>query len=375
MIFKIKRSFFKKMITLLIVLAVVTLGVFMFVNTQRFGRTPQGERLERIKGSPNYLNGKFRNIHETPQLTSDKSFVGALVEFLFKKKERFRPDREIPSVKTDLKSIDESEDLVVWFGHSSYIFQLDRKKILVDPVLSNVASPVGFFNGSFNGTDIYKPEDMPNVDYLIITHDHWDHLDYPTIKTLKPKIGKVICGLGVGEHFERWGFNPDIIVEMDWNEQIVLDAGVELFCLPARHFSGRGFSRDKSLWVSFMYVTDTYKLYIGGDSGYGEHFASIGERFGTIDMAILENGQYSKDWKYIHLSPDETLKAAKDLNAKYLFPVHNSRYALGNHPWDEPMEQILTLYIDYKFRLLTPMIGEKVYLYQPQTFKPWWKDL
>lgn len=358
----------------LILLAIFGLGIVFFLNTPQFGRTPKGERLERIKQSPNYRGGKFQNLNETPQITSDKSYFAMLIDFVFKKKERNVPIYSLPTIKTDLLNLDPSEDILVWFGHSSYFMQIGGKRILVDPVLGQSASPVSFVNKPFKGTDIYKPEDIPPVDYLFISHDHWDHLDYPTVKELKPRIGKVICALGVGEHFEYWGFDKSKIIELDWNEEARLGNGFKTYCLPARHFSGRGLLPNQSLWASFLLETPAMKIYIGGDSGYDTHFEEIGQRFGTIDLAILEDGQYDEGWKYIHTMPGEVLKAAKNLNTKRLLPVHNSKFALANHSWNEPLKKVTELYADSSYLLLTPKIGEKMVIGKDDIqFSKWWE--
>ena len=150
------------------------------------------------------------------------------------------------------------------------------------------------------------------------------------------------------------------IIERDWNEKIVLEDKVIVYTVPARHFSGRGLKRNKALWISFIVQTATFKIFIGGDSGYDSHFEEIGKRFGEFDLAILENGQYDKSWKYIHMMPKEVLKAAKDLRAKRLFPVHSSKFALGNHSWDDPLNKITEYNKTEKLALITPIIGEQV---------------
>jgi L-ascorbate metabolism protein UlaG (beta-lactamase superfamily) len=229
---------------------------------------------------------------------------------------------------------------------------------------------------SFKGTDIYTSADIPEIDYLFITHDHWDHLDYKTITELKPKIGKVITGLGTGAHLERWGFNPQIIIENDWFDELILDDGFTVNTTPARHFSGRSTKPNQSLWVSFVLKTPSIQIFIGGDGGYDEHFAEIGEKFGGFDLAILENGQYNTSWKYIHMMPDEVLQAAKDLRTKRLFPVHNSKFALANHSWDTPLKAITEFNRTIKQPLITPMVGELVYLKDStQKYSEWWVDL
>lgn len=354
------------------VLLALALGVFLFVNQPSFGRAPRGARLERIRQSPNYRDGKFQNLSPTVQLTSDKSMLSNMIDFLFRQNPNLRPSAAMPMVKTDLKAFDRNEDMLVWLGHSSVFFQLNGKRFLIDPVLLT-ASPVGFFNKAFPGTGLYAPDDLPDVDYLLISHDHWDHLDYETIKRLRGRIGKVVCGLGVGEHFERWGFASEQLIELDWNEQAVLAEGFTLHCLPARHFSGRGFSPNSTLWVSYLLETPSKKVYLSGDGGYDTHFAHIREQFGPIDWAIMENGQYGEGWKFIHLLPEDLLHAIKDLDAKHLMTVHNSKYALAMHSWKEPLDNVYRAAQKDSLPLVTPKMGEVVLLNDSvQDFQPWW---
>jgi L-ascorbate metabolism protein UlaG (beta-lactamase superfamily) len=299
--------------------------------------------------------------------------LGVAYAQFFRKAPRRSPVQEIPSVKTDLLHLPPGADVLVWFGHSSYFIQLDGKRILVDPVFSGNASPVPGTVKSFRGTDVYGPADLPDIDYLFISHDHYDHVDYQTLLSLKDKIGKVICGLGVGAHFEHWGYPAEKIIERDWNETIALGNGFMAHTTPARHFSGRAFAKNNTLWLSYVLQSPTTKIFIGGDSGYDTHFADIGNRFGPIDLAILDNGQYDLAWRYIHTLPEEVLKAARDLKAKRLFPVHSSKFVLANHPWDEPLVKITELNKAYHFPLVTPMIGELVRLDETnQSFKQWW---
>lgn len=364
------------MITLFSILLILTITVFVFLQQPKFGRTPSKERLEIIKKSPNYKDGRFQNLSPTPDLTEGATYFSVFKGFLFTKKEKMKPVDTIPSIKTNLLDLSPDKDILVWFGHSSYFIQIDKKKILVDPVFSNSASPVSFTIKAFNGTNTYTTDDLPEIDYLFISHDHWDHLDYETIMKLKPKIKKIICGLGTGEHFEYWGFDKNNIIEKDWNEEILLDPGFTAYTVSTRHFSGRGLSKNLALWTAFALQTPTTKLFIGGDSGYDKHFAEAGEKFGPFDLVILENGQYDKSWKYIHMHPEEVLQAAKDLKTRKLLPVHSSKFSLGNHSWDEPLNRITELGKNENIQLLTPMIGEPVNLKEEdQVFSEWWKEV
>ena len=324
-----------------------------------FGRLPRGERLERVRNSPNYRDGQFRNLEPSPLMADGKGRVRGMLEFLFGKKEGVRPDRPVKAVRTDLRALAPDSALAVWFGHSSYLIQTDGRRVLVDPVFLS-AAPLSFLNRPFRGADLYRPEDMPDIDCLIITHDHWDHLDRRTVMALKPRIGTVVCPLGVGEHFEYWGYEPERLVELDWNETATLGGGVTVHCLPARHFSGRGLRSNRTLWASFLVEASGRKVYIGGDGGYGAHYADIGKRFPRIDLAVLENGQYNVDWRYIHTLPKYQHAEAEALGARRVLTVHHSKYALARHRWDEPLENARRLVEDSSLEVLCPMIGEVV---------------
>jgi len=232
-----------------IIIATIVIAVFFFLQLPKFGRTPTGERLKTIAISPNWKNGKFNNLSYTPNLTEGMSYYAVVKEFLFNKSKNLRPPATLPSSQTDLLKLDPDKNILVWFGHSSYFMQVDGKKILVDPVFSGAASPLEFTTKSFAGSDIYTTNDIPEIDYLFLSHDHWDHLDYETLVKLKQKIRKIICPLGTGEHLERWGFDTNRIIEKDWNQEVLLEEGFKVIVTPARHFSGRGLRRNRTLWV------------------------------------------------------------------------------------------------------------------------------
>ncbi|MGC4100630.1 MBL fold metallo-hydrolase [Ferruginibacter sp.] len=363
------------MIIALVIIAAMALFVYVFMQQEKFGSTPADARLEMIERSPHYKVGKFQNLSNTPALTEGASFFSVLKEFFFEKKERKKPATVLPSKKTDLLQLSKDENILVWMGHSSYFMQVDGKTILVDPVFSGAASPVSFTTRSFAGSDIYTPDDIPTIDFLFLSHDHWDHLDYDTIKKLQPKIKTIITGLGTGQHLERWGFKKERVIEKDWNELVELPGGFSVTVLPARHFSGRSFSRNTALWVSFALQTPSRKIYLGGDSGYDDHFKTIGKTHGPFDLAILECGQYDKNWKYIHMMPEQTVQAAIDLGARQLLAVHWGKFALSNHAWDDPVKRVYKAAQESNMPLLTPMIGEKLLLGQEQVFANWWEDM
>src|SRR5450631_771519 len=296
------------------------------------GKNPSGKHLEKIKQSPNYKKEGFKNLSETPMMLQDTSYYEVIKKSLNKNPD-VKPPSKLPSVKTDLKNIKSNKPVIVWFGHSSYFIRIDNKNILVDPVFSGNASPFSFMIKAFEGSDVYTPDDFPEIDFLILTHDHYDHLDYKTIKKLNTKAKGIYCSLGLASHLIYWGFDENIITEMDWWQTNKLTDGMTLTAAPARHFSGRGLKRYKTLWSSFILKTASYNLYLGGDSGYDKHFKEIGEKYGPFDIAILESGQYNTAWPLIHMMPEQTVQAALDLKAKVILPVHWSKFTLAMHPW------------------------------------------
>ena len=364
----------KAMLILTGIVLILFISGCIFMNQAKFGKHPSGKRLELVKQSPNWRDGAFQNLSPTPALTEGVSFFKVFTQFFFGKKIDVKPTKPLPSEKVDLLHLDPTQDVLVWFGHSSYFLQLDGITFLVDPVLSGAASPVSFTTNAFAGTDRYKVEDLPKIDFLLITHDHWDHLDYETVLQLKSKVDQIVCSLGTGEHLEYWGFDTAKISEKDWNETVKFPKNVTIHTAPARHFSGRGFKRNQALWTSYILEVNDKRIFIGGDSGYDTHFKQIGEKFKSFDLAILENGQYNKNWKYIHMMPDEVLKAAKELNTKILFPVHSSKFALATHPWYEPLEKITSLPKDSSFIIITPKIGSIASpINSNQVFDSWWR--
>lgn len=354
----------------------LVLGACAVFQHPTFGKLPEGERLGAVEGSPNYRQGEFQNTLPTPILSDGSSFVGALIRGRFEPRERPMPPAPIPAVKTDLKALPAELDTVVWLGHSSYYVQLGGRRILVDPVFSSHASPFPGMVKAFDGTSIYAVEDMPQIDYLLITHDHYDHLDHVTVRNLATKTRFVVAGLGTGAHLEHWGYPREKIREGDWFTAFPLDPGVTIHVLPARHYSGRALTRNKSLWVGFGLETAQRRLFFSGDSGFGPHFAEIAKRFGSADVAVLDSGQYNPRWAHIHMNPEEAAEAAEILQAKALMPAHVGRFNLARHAWDEPFQRITAASTGRSYRLLTPRIGEPVRLGDAQQhFTKWWQDI
>lgn len=355
-------------------------GTYSYLQRPKFGRAPSGDRLARMQASPHYADGQFHNLVPTQVMTNEGEHDNRVVatwKFLFGDKKGLVPDEPMISKKTDLFALNPQEDVVVWMGHSSFYMQLAGKRILIDPVFSKFAAPVSFVNEAFAGSNIYTADDIPDVDLLVMSHDHWDHLDYPTVMSLKNKIHNIVCPLGVGEYFEQWGFPLSMIYEGDWNDAFEIFPNFMVHVLTSQHFSGRLLKQNPTLWGSFAFITPQKKVYYTGDGGYGDHFKEIGKKFGGFDLVIAEDGQYNLNWHQIHMLPEEVAQAMTDVGAKLVLPAHNSKFALARHIWQEPMRRLEAASADKSYKLLTPEIGELAHIdaEHPDTFDDWWERM
>ncbi|WP_241788270.1 MBL fold metallo-hydrolase [Sphingobacterium rhinopitheci] len=367
-------KFKKMMYTLLILVLLSLIGGILYMYHPRFGTEATGKRLANMESKPKYKDGAFDNLEYTPALAEGVTYTDILKSFFFEKKIRVTPIDTLPVIKSDLHNLPADSNLYVWFGHSSYLLQLDHKKILIDPVFSKYATPVRVSVKAFDMSYEYTAQDIPEIDIMVITHDHWDHLDYNTFQEIKHKVKHIVTGLGVGAHLEKWGYPSAQITELYWGESANI-AGFEFTAATARHFAGRTFKRNVTLWSSFILQAQNLKLFLGGDSGYGKHFKEIGEKYGPFDYAILENGQYNEKWINIHMLPEEVVKATKELNSKHLIPVHSSKFPLAVHPWDEPLIRVTKEAEKENIAIVTPQMGEIVSLDTYQKYPHWWIGL
>ena len=360
-----------------------------------FGRNPTGVRLERVLASPDYRDGVFQNLEPTTIGVEGAPIYKVLWDVM-RKPANTRPARPVPSVQTDLRALPDDRVSIVWFGHSSYLLKVYTKTILVDPVFSDHAAPFAGFAKAFAGTGVYDVDALPDaIDVLLLTHDHFDHLDYRTVLKLKDRVGQIVTSLGVGSHLEFWGFDMGKVTELDWWEVwtggVSPEGGVpgdaadggggaangggpdfSLMATPARHFSGRSLKRNQTLWSSFVLRMGGHDFFLGGDSGYGEHFKEIGRKCGPFDIALLECGQYGKYWPKIHMFPEEVVQAARDLGAKKLMPVHWGKFSLALHPWNEPIKRVVAEAAKMQQHITTPMIGQPVVLGHFYPNSDWW---
>ncbi|RYY37747.1 MAG: MBL fold metallo-hydrolase [Sphingobacteriaceae bacterium] len=334
------------------------------------GRSPKGEALTRLQALPNYKNGNFENVAENSDTTIKR---GLWYMMMHSRPETLRPSRPLPWVKTDLKALAAPAPTVVWFGHSSFLIKTLQGNILVDPVFSNSAGPVPGLITAFAGTKNYHAEDMPPIDVLIISHDHYDHLDYRTLKKLKNQIKTAVVPMGVGSYLEYWGFDPKNIIELNWNQSVTLPSGMQITATPAQHRSNRTYSKtNKTLWASFVIQTGQYKLFYSGDSGYGPHFKQIGEQYGPFDLALLECGQYSPNWPWTHLWLEQPAQAAVDLQAHMMQPIHWAKFIEADHPWNEAIKKLIPAAEKAGIPVNVPRIGEPYTLGNAPKQTAWW---
>jgi L-ascorbate metabolism protein UlaG (beta-lactamase superfamily) len=367
---------YKILILVSLLVALLVVSGCLYLNQPQNGRLPKGDRLDRISKSPNYHDGTFHNREPIVEVVEGGTGLGLWFKFLTRDGDGLTPPAPLPVVKTDLKALDPDQDVVIWLGHSSYYVQLGGRTILIDPVFSDHAAPVSFSTKAFDGTTFYTPEDVPDIDYLLISHDHWDHLDYPTVTALRPRIRHVVTGLGVGEHLARWGFPDDMVVEADWDTAVRLEHGLTIHVLTSRHFSGRLLTRNRTLWVAFALETPERRIFYSGDSGYGAHFKEIGERFGGFDLVMIDSGQYNDMWRYVHMNPEQAAQAVEDLKAEAALPSHVGRFNIAFHTWDEPFNRFTAAAEGKGYRVVTPMIGQVVNLSgEEQTFTRWWETV
>lgn len=336
-------------IILIIILLLVIVGITFINFSPQFGAKTTGDHYEKIKSSKNFKNSKFINIEKSDFIENNSLSS-------YKKK-------QAPDVK------------VIWFGHSALLLEVNGKKIFLDPMLGKRCSPLSFIGPKrFNGNLPMKIEDIPELDAVLISHDHYDHLDYSSITKLKNKVKMFYVPLGVAAHLKAWGVEETKIVELDWWEQAKFEE-LTFVCTPSHHFSGRGLlNRDNTLWCSWVIKGENENIFFSGDSGYSKNFKKIGDKFGPFDLTLLECGQYNKGWHDIHMFPEETVRAHIDLRGELLLPIHWAAFKLSFHPWQEPVERLIKSASALNVEVTTPRIGEPVILGKPVPCSKWWKD-
>lgn len=373
------KKFKKMLLYLFSLLFLLCIGITLFINLDpAFGENPTNEQKETYKHLKNYVNEKFVNEVPTQLVISSSESLATNKDSIADAKD-LSPAGEIPVSLIDWNKINSGKDSLTWLGHSAFLLSIDNKKLLVDPILSPIASPV-----SFAGIKRYKYsedimlhiiDEMPPIDAVFISHDHYDHLDYQSIVKLENNVSHFFVPLGVSADLIRWGVPKEKITELNWWDEREYQ-GLTVASTPARHFSGRGpFNSNTTLWGGWVILGKNTRLYNSGDGGYGPHFKEIGEKYGPFDITLIEGGQYDQGWPDIHNTPEQSVQANLDLNGKNMMLMHWGAFTLANHGWKEPIERALKEAKKAEVNLIAPQIGETVLLESDLHISPslWWE--
>ena len=323
--------------------------------------------------SPEYKNGQFHNTKEVEVITVADA-VKTLWRFQFEKTPDAAPAQPIPVQAMTRESVQQVEnDSVVRLGHSTLLFKMRDQYWLTDPMFSVRASPIQWMGPKRFHPPPISIEDLPPIAAVILSHNHYDHLDKASILKLSDKTAYFLTPLGVGDILIAWGIPSKKVIQLDWWQSYTLHQ-VSFSVTPNQHFSGRMFvDNGQALWSSWVIVHDDVRVFFGGDGGYSEHFKKIGSAYGPFDMTFLENGAYDKSWPNIHMQPEQTLQAHLDLQGKCLVPIHNSTFDLANHAWYEPLERITALGAEKNVEIATPEFGQAISIKHPAARIKWWK--
>ncbi|WP_232517339.1 MBL fold metallo-hydrolase [Aquimarina aggregata] len=377
-------KYFKRMIISIgVIITVLIVVIVLFINlSPEFGGKATDEQKAFYKTSENYKDDRFVNKHKVKLDMSLRDMGKSLVGY-FSPQPKTIPKEELPVSKIDSTNIAEYNDKtrLIWFGHSTFLVQIDHKNILIDPMFGDVPAPHPMLGSKRFSKELpIEIEKIPKIDAVLISHDHYDHLDYGSIKKLKNKVKMFYTPLGVGVHLQKWGLEKERIIELDWWQDISLE-GLRFICTPAQHFSGRGLTdRTKTLWSSWIIKSDNENIFFSGDSGYDDHFKEIGEKFGPFDFAMIECGQYNELWPDVHMFPEETAQAGLDIRARKIMPIHWGAFKLAMHSWTDPIERVTKTAKELNIDIIVPKIGESIFLKENDSIDTtvndkWWQTL
>ena len=362
--FKRKAKIFSLLVSIFMAVIILSATAFLTMSDQVGGDLGEYD-------SPNYYDGKFNNLRPTDVETG--SFMGVLLDYMVGNADR-SPGQTVPTQPYQQADVEEGAVRVTWFGHSTILVETHDTTLIFDPVFgSDNLNPLVFGPAPFDYEHIYQVDQLPDIDYVFISHDHYDHLDMTTIQSLDESM--FFVPLGVDEHLKVWDIPSNQIMTFDWYDEVNMREDFQVALTPSQHFSGRGLDRDNSLWGSWVVEIENHSIYFSGDSGYSEEFIEINERYGPFDIAICEAGQYNEAWDQIHMYPEQSVQAAIDLNATTMLPIHNTKYILALHEWDDPLERVYQEGKRTNQHVSTPMIGESFILGQPMEDNPWWREV
>ena len=361
---------------LLLLFFIIGMTLYLKFHPQ-FGGTMSASDKARYTQSKNWDGQKFVNLTDTAMVSFNPRTIFNLLREQFANAKTKAPKTSIPVEPFDALKFNSQANLpkFIWYGHAVLLLQINGKNLLIDPMFGSDTTPIAPFpNKRFSENTLAIIDELPPIDAVLITHDHYDHIDYASIKKIKGKVDTYFVSLGSARHLAHWGIKATQIKEFDWWDHIDFH-GIKITFTPSRHFSGRGlFDRAKVLWGGWVFQTKAHSIYWSGDGGYGNHFKEIGQKFGPFDWAFMECGQYNNAWRQIHLFPDESVHAGIDAKGKICIPYHWGGFALAMHPWKEPIEQFVATAEASQVAICTPKIGEVVILgEEPKEY--WWKEI
>jgi L-ascorbate metabolism protein UlaG (beta-lactamase superfamily) len=356
---------------------IVIVGLLLWWATDwgaSLGGKITGDRLARVNESPNFEDGKAKNLVPT-NLSMEGNDWRATVEWVRGAESR-RPHKPVPVVTPDVEALATRREAgvrFVWIGHSTVYIEIDGTRVLIDPVWAEIVSPLKIVGLKRNHPVPIALEDLPVADVVVISHDHPDHLDMAVVRSLAPHGIVFAVPLGVGAHLEAWNVSPHQIVELDWWEGAAVGS-LALIATPARHFSGRWLTDlNRTLWASWTMIGPESRVYYSGDTGWQDEFEKIGEDYGPFDLTIIKCGAYDDAWPDIHLNGIQAVEANVALKGRRMLPVHWLTFDLARHPWNEPIRQVVRTASDLGVEVITPRVGEVVDLVGEHEWPPWWE--
>ena len=364
-------------LVLLGIAGVLGVAATAILSLPTFGARASGERLARMQANPHFHDGRF--VNDQPPAAYTFAEVRALAEGQFLGDEMRVPPTPIPIVRVDpqaLKAAPKPGLRTFWIGHASVYVELDGVRMLVDPIFSEYASPFELGPRRFHPPPIALAE-LPKIDAVLITHDHYDHLDMPTVQQLARGGTRFFVPLGIGAHLAAWGVPEAQITDLAWWQEATL-RGVRIVSTPSRHYSGRSLAdKDSKLWTSWSVLGAKQRFYVSGDTGYSDHFAKIGERLGPFDLAFMKIGAYGpgRPWLDIHMTPEESVRGHVDVGARRMFPVHWGTFNLAFHEWNEPIRRAVAAAGASRVELVTPGVGEWVDADLPFASTAWYATM
>lgn len=361
-----------KYVALVLAALVAVLGALALyvLSWPDFGGSLEGARLERAQKSKQYRDGAFANDPPPPE----PDYGANLAEW--RGDQVRRPPAPFPLRQPSLTETPEPGLRAIWFGHATVLVEIGGRRVMTDPILSEHAFPVKLVAPRRNDPPPVTLEQLPRIDVVTISHDHFDHLDMATIDKLAKRGTHFFVGLGVGAHLERWEVPAIQIHELDWWETAE-HAGLKVHCTPARHYSGRKSMGNPTLWSSWVIESSEHRVFHSGDTGYGPHFKQIGQQRGPLDLSLIKIGDYGNDaaWYSIHMFPEDSIRAHVDLGAQVLLPIHWGTFELSFHAWNEPIRRAVQSAKTHGVQMVTPRLGEVVTIGQTFENTDWWEEL